>query len=153
MTARDHNKLLGIFFLVNGGLSAFGGVLFALMYGGIGTMLLTSAKEQEAQAVGGIFMVIGVLVDASPPFEGRLIPSIGFPLDFIHIEMTVSPEASGDLEFRFVAASTGTVVDPLCHERCLSKFPAGALQKSALRLEERRGVGENRELQPHPPQL
>lgn len=62
MTARDHNKLLGIFFLVNGGLSAFGGVLFALMYGGIGTMLLTSAKEQEAQAVGGIFMVIGVLV-------------------------------------------------------------------------------------------
>jgi len=62
MTARDHNKLLGIFFLVNGGLSAFGAIVFALTYGGIGTMMLTSAKDQGAQTVGGVFMVVGAIV-------------------------------------------------------------------------------------------
>lgn len=62
MTARDHNKLLGIFFLINGGLAAFAGILVAVIYGGMGTLMFTSAREEEAQTVGGIFMALGVLV-------------------------------------------------------------------------------------------
>lgn len=64
MTARDHNRLLGIFFLINGGLSALGGVLIALIYGGMGTMMLTSVREREAQTVGGIFIVAAVVIAA-----------------------------------------------------------------------------------------
>lgn len=62
MTSRDHNKLLGIFFLINGGLAAFAGVLVAVIYGGMGTLMFTSAREEEAQTVGGIFMALGVLI-------------------------------------------------------------------------------------------
>lgn len=64
MTARDHNRLLGIFFLINGGLSALGGILFALIYGGMGTLMLTSVREREAQTVGGIFIVAAVVIAA-----------------------------------------------------------------------------------------
>lgn len=62
MTARDHNKLLGIFFLINGGLSVFGAVLAAVIYVGMGTFMFTSAPKADAQFVGGIFMVVGVIV-------------------------------------------------------------------------------------------
>ncbi len=61
MTARDHNRLLGIFFLIQGGLAAFGAVIVAVIYGGMGTMLLTSAREHEAQTVGGIMMAAAVI--------------------------------------------------------------------------------------------
>ncbi|MCO6510566.1 MAG: hypothetical protein J5I65_07205 [Aridibacter famidurans] len=64
MTARDHNRLLGIFFLINGGLSVLGSVIFALIYGGMGTMMLTSVREREAQTVGGIFIILAVVVSA-----------------------------------------------------------------------------------------
>lgn len=62
MTSKDHNKLLGIFFLIQGGLVAFAGVLIAIIYGGLGTMMLTSGRDSEAQTVGGIFIVAGVVV-------------------------------------------------------------------------------------------
>lgn len=62
MTARDHNKLLGIFFLIQGGLSAFGGIVAVAIYGGMGTFMLASARESEAQAVGGLVLVIGLVV-------------------------------------------------------------------------------------------
>ncbi|QQS42061.1 MAG: hypothetical protein IPM63_03715 [Acidobacteriota bacterium] len=64
MTARDHNRLLGIFFLINGGLSVLGGAIFALIYGGMGTMMLTSVREREAQTVGGIFIILAVVISA-----------------------------------------------------------------------------------------
>jgi hypothetical protein len=61
MTSRDHNRLLGIFFLINGGLSVFGGLVALLVYGGMGTFMLANAREPEAQTVGGVFMVIGIV--------------------------------------------------------------------------------------------
>ncbi|HUF03014.1 MAG TPA: hypothetical protein VMM38_02455 [Aridibacter sp.] len=62
MTARDHNRLLGIFFLIISGLSALGGIFIALIYGGMGTMMLTSVREREMQTVGGIFVVLAVVM-------------------------------------------------------------------------------------------
>ncbi len=45
-------------------------------------------------------LVIAVLVDAGPPFDGQLIPSIGQPLDFAYIRARVSEEAEEDIEIR-----------------------------------------------------
>lgn len=61
MTASDHNKLIGIFFLINGGLSALGAIIAALIYAGMGVFLFTSARETEAAAVGGIFVVAAIV--------------------------------------------------------------------------------------------
>lgn len=62
----------------------------------IGTDYVEILVSEEAGTV-----VIGVLVDARPPFEGRLIPAIGQPLDFVHLELSVSPEADDTLVFQF----------------------------------------------------
>jgi hypothetical protein len=45
-------------------------------------------------------LVIGVLVDSEPPFDGRLIPAIDMPLDYIHLELSVLPHVSEDLTIR-----------------------------------------------------
>ena len=60
MTAKDHNKLLGIFLLVHGGLQAFGMLIAALIYGGMGTFMLANARRSEEQMVGWI--VIGMIL-------------------------------------------------------------------------------------------
>lgn len=62
MTARDHNKLLGIFFLVYGGLSALLGIFIGVIYGGLGTLMLTSAPDDEAKTVGGVFLGLAVMI-------------------------------------------------------------------------------------------
>ncbi|MEJ7701565.1 MAG: hypothetical protein WKF71_18255 [Pyrinomonadaceae bacterium] len=43
MTAKEHNKLLAIFFLINGGLQALGGIFVTLIYGGIGAAFMVNA--------------------------------------------------------------------------------------------------------------
>ena len=53
MTARDHNKLLSIFFFIMGGLQLFAAIIVILMYGGMGTFFLTSSGREEEQAMGG----------------------------------------------------------------------------------------------------
>jgi hypothetical protein len=62
MTAKEHNNLLGIFMLVQGGLVLFTGIILTVVYGGIGGVMLSSAHKQEEQMMGGIFMVIGICV-------------------------------------------------------------------------------------------
>jgi glucan phosphoethanolaminetransferase (alkaline phosphatase superfamily) len=61
MTARDHNKLLGIFFLIHGGIQLFCGIFVALIYGGMGTMFLATGRQEE-RVMGGIFLVLAVVV-------------------------------------------------------------------------------------------
>ena len=56
MTAKDHNKLLGIFFLIYGGLQAFGGIFATLIYGGMSATLMSNARRGEEQTMGGIFL-------------------------------------------------------------------------------------------------
>ena len=62
MTARDHNKLLSIFFFIMGGLQLFAAILVILMYGGMGTFFLTSSGRNDEQAMGGMFLVLGFVI-------------------------------------------------------------------------------------------
>lgn len=62
MTGKDHSKLLGIFFMVQGGLQLLGAVFMILIYGGMGAAMLAGARRSEEQAIGGIFLVVGVAV-------------------------------------------------------------------------------------------
>ena len=52
--------------------------------------------EANVQPDEGI-LVVAALVDADPPFEGQLIPNIGFALDLFYIEATLSDDAVGPL--------------------------------------------------------
>ena len=55
--------------------------------------------EKEISPADNAF-TIGVLVDSKPPFDGTLIPTIGRPLDFVHLELKISASAKGDLKIR-----------------------------------------------------
>lgn len=62
MTAKEHNKLLSIFLLVHGGLQLFGGLMFALLYGGIGIGFLSMARKSDEQTIGGIFLALALII-------------------------------------------------------------------------------------------
>jgi hypothetical protein len=64
MTAKEHNKLLSIFFFVQGGLQLFGGLLVVLIYGVFGIAALSSARREEEQIMGGVFLGLAVVVGA-----------------------------------------------------------------------------------------
>jgi hypothetical protein len=72
MTAREHNKLLSIFYFVMGGLQVVVGVGLALIYAGVGTALLTAGQRDEDQMVGGIMLAasvaVGIIVTAFGAF-------------------------------------------------------------------------------------
>lgn len=56
MTAKEHNRLAGIFLLAHGGLQALAMLFICLIYGGIGSALFATAKKQEEQLVGVVFL-------------------------------------------------------------------------------------------------
>jgi len=62
MTGKDHNKLLSIFHLIQGGLQAFGGIVVALVYGGLGIAMRQSARGGEEQMMGTIFIVLAFVI-------------------------------------------------------------------------------------------
>ena len=62
MTAKEHNNLLGIFILIQGGLTVFAGLLLVLIYGGMGVALIGGGRDDEARLVGGMIFVIGLIV-------------------------------------------------------------------------------------------
>lgn len=62
MTARDHNNLLGIFFLIKGGMLALVGIILGLVYGGIGVAIMSSGHKQEEQIAGGVMMAVGIVI-------------------------------------------------------------------------------------------
>jgi len=62
MTGKEHNKLLSIFMLVHGGMQIFGVIIVALVYGGLGTAMLASARRDEERLVGGVFIGVMLLV-------------------------------------------------------------------------------------------
>lgn len=61
MTGKDHSKLLGIFFMVQGGLQLLAGVFMVLIYGGMGIAMLSTARRSEEQAIGGIVLGVGIV--------------------------------------------------------------------------------------------
>jgi hypothetical protein len=56
MTAREHNKMVGIFLMAHGGLQAVVMVILGLVYGVIGGAMLAGARRQEEQIVGAVFV-------------------------------------------------------------------------------------------------
>jgi hypothetical protein len=73
MTAREHNKLLGIFLMVQGGLQLFGGLFAVLIYGGMGLAFLGAGRGDE-QVMGGIFLVMAaVFVPIMLAFAGLFL--------------------------------------------------------------------------------
>ena len=55
-------------------------------------------------------LVIGFLVDVVPPFTGTLIPAIGQPLDFVHLEVTIDVGVREDL---VIALEDGLSLPPI----------------------------------------
>lgn len=55
--------------------------------------------EHEISPADNAF-TIGCLVDSKPPFDGTLIPAIGQPLPFVHLEIEIAANATGDLKIR-----------------------------------------------------
>lgn len=62
MTGKDHNKLLSIFHLIQGGLQAFSGIIVGLVYGGLGLAMRQSARGGEEQMMGTIFIVLAFVI-------------------------------------------------------------------------------------------
>lgn len=62
MTAKEHNKILSILMLVQGGLQILGGVVVVLIYGGFGFFMLNSSRRDES-SLGGI--LIGAAIFAA----------------------------------------------------------------------------------------
>lgn len=62
MTAKDHNKLLGIFHLVQGGLQAFGGLLVGLIYGIIGLGIGVNAKNSEEEFIATFIVILALII-------------------------------------------------------------------------------------------
>ena len=57
MTARDHNNLLGIFFIIKGCLLGFTGLLLGIIYAGIGAVIMGTGHRSDEQIAGGVMML------------------------------------------------------------------------------------------------
>ena len=62
MTAKEHNKLVGIFLMAHGGLQAFAIVIVGLIYGGVGIAMLLGGRKNEEMVVGIVFMIMIVVL-------------------------------------------------------------------------------------------
>lgn len=62
MTAKDHNNLLGIFVLIQGGLTMLVGLILVLVYAGVGVALMGGGRDDEARMVGGIMFGAGIFI-------------------------------------------------------------------------------------------
>ena len=65
MTAREQNKLAGIFLLVHGGIQTVVMLLLCLIYGGVGAAIFLGSRKEEEQIVGlafiGMILFVAIL--------------------------------------------------------------------------------------------
>lgn len=61
MTARDHNRMLSIFFFIQAGLQLLGAILLILMFAGFGTYILSAARGGDEEMIGGIFVAVAIV--------------------------------------------------------------------------------------------
>ncbi|HEX6279230.1 MAG TPA: hypothetical protein VFZ49_04365 [Pyrinomonadaceae bacterium] len=64
MTAREHNRLISIFFHIQGAIQVLAGVIIVLVYAGMGTFFLAASRREEEMFVGGIFVVLAIVIGA-----------------------------------------------------------------------------------------
>lgn len=62
MTAKEQNKLAGIFLMAHGGIQTVVMLFLVLIYGVMGAAMFSAARGQEGQIVGGVFIVMIVAV-------------------------------------------------------------------------------------------
>ena len=62
MTAKEQNKLVGIFLMAHGGLQAVVMLFICVIYGVLGASLFLGARQQEEQLVGMVFIALIVFV-------------------------------------------------------------------------------------------
>ena len=62
MTAKEHNKLIGIFHLVDGGLQVFGGIIAALIYFFIFLVFQAKARGADDVMFATIFMIFALII-------------------------------------------------------------------------------------------
>ena len=62
MTAQEHNRLLSIFFFIQGGLQIVVGLAIGIIYGGLGSIFMASGRTEQDQMMGGLFVVLGVAI-------------------------------------------------------------------------------------------
>lgn len=74
MTAKEHNRMVGIFLMAHGALQGIGMIIVALIYGVIGSAMLVGGRRGEEQMVGAVFIgMIAVLAVVSVFF---LVPQL-----------------------------------------------------------------------------
>ena len=78
MTARDHNKLLSIFYFVLAGLQLFIGIFMFIVYVVLGGAMMSTSNREDEQIMGGVFMGVGVLVGLICVGIGALTLFTGF---------------------------------------------------------------------------
>ena len=62
MTAQEHNRLLSIFFFIQGGLQVVVGLFIGIIYGGLGSIFMASGRTEQDQMMGGLFLVLGIAI-------------------------------------------------------------------------------------------
>jgi hypothetical protein len=62
MTARDHNKLLSIFYFIMAGLQLLSGAFMFIVYVFLGGAMMSASNREEDQLMGGVFMGVGIVV-------------------------------------------------------------------------------------------
>lgn len=63
MTAKEHNKLVGIFLMAHGGLQAVVMIFICIMYGGFGVAMFFGSGQKDAQ-IAGIFFIVAIAIIA-----------------------------------------------------------------------------------------
>ncbi len=74
MTAKEQNKLAGIFLMIHGGIQSLIMIFIVLFYGVIGAGIFATAQRNEEQVVGLVF--IGMIVFVSILFLLFIIPQL-----------------------------------------------------------------------------
>jgi len=65
MTARDHNNLLGIFFMIQGGLVILTGIILGVVYGVMGVVMIGAGGARNGgAAMGGVMIVVAFVICA-----------------------------------------------------------------------------------------
>jgi hypothetical protein len=62
MTAKEHNRLAGIFLLVHGAIQICGLLLVGLIYGGLGAAVMINSQKEDEQIFGAFLLGVVVIV-------------------------------------------------------------------------------------------
>jgi hypothetical protein len=73
MTAKDHNKIIGILFLIQGALGLFGILIAILMFGAMGVAVVGSARNGEGATAGAA--IFGLMIGISVAIAIFLLPA------------------------------------------------------------------------------